>query len=133
MNLRRWCRSEYRCDLMAPVHAEDNGFRVRVLRSNIANPCKSRAFLAPSGRGTKITCEHLRLVARLECCPLKVVHGDIGTCAEKHRYRSLKLRRSELSAQRQVNLLVILPPNAHAVISTVPRNGGPVILRDRVH
>ena len=66
---------------MAPVRAENDGFRVRVLRSNIANPCKSRAFPAPSGRSTKITCEHLRRVARLECCPLKVVHGDIGTQA----------------------------------------------------
>ncbi len=64
---------------MAPVHAEDDGFRVRVLWLNIANPRKARALLAPSRRSTKISGEHLRLVARLEYRPLEAVHEDMGT------------------------------------------------------
>jgi hypothetical protein len=64
---------------MAPVHTEHNGFRVRVLRLDIAGSREAWTSLASARRGAKVSREHLRFVARLECDPLEFVHGDMRT------------------------------------------------------
>ena len=64
---------------MAPVHTEHNGFRVRVIWRDIAGSREAWTLLASARCGAKVSREHLRFVARLECDPLEFVHGDRGT------------------------------------------------------